>query len=80
MPDENVIPCVHNPPDVQTQTGAWLCPPPRSSKPKKVPIESLTFTLQATRKAVEERFPKASLRRTTTRGTLVARGTGGEIP
>jgi len=36
MPDENVIPSVHNPPDVQTKTGGTSPCPPRSSAPEKV--------------------------------------------
>ena len=46
--------------DIPTGLG-WLLAPFVTSVPK----ESLTFTLQATRKAVEKRFSKASLRRIT---------------
>ncbi len=45
--------------DIPTGLG-WLIAPYVTSVPK----ESLTFTLQATRKAVEERLSKVSLRRT----------------
>jgi hypothetical protein len=46
--------------DIPTGLG-WLIGPFVT----RVPKESLTFTLQATRKAVEDRFPKVTLRRAT---------------
>jgi hypothetical protein len=46
--------------DIPTGLG-WLISPFVTSVPK----ESLTFTLQATRKAVQDRLPKVSLKRTT---------------
>jgi hypothetical protein len=76
--------------DIPTGLG-WLIAPFVTSVPK----ESLTFTLQATRNAVEKRFSKVSLRRTTpsvasdanptvvqpeTYGALMTYNAGGVMP